>query len=68
MNAASLDNSERLQRVAKFLSDGCKHSTWDIVRGSDVCAVNSCIAELRANGMEIHCEKKARVFYYRAEL
>lgn len=65
MNFAKLDSSDRLLRVAKFLSDGLAHSTLEIVEKAHVCAVNSIIAELRANGMEIDCERKGTRWYYR---
>jgi biotin operon repressor len=55
MHAASLERSERLQRVLWLLLDGQWHSTLEIVQRAQVCAVNSCIAELRANGIDIEC-------------
>ncbi|KAF0674391.1 hypothetical protein PMES_03310, partial [Profundibacterium mesophilum KAUST100406-0324] len=33
------------------------HSTRDIARRSHVCAINSCVAELRQHGAQIHCER-----------
>ncbi|MBO6789546.1 MAG: hypothetical protein JJ894_03315 [Dinoroseobacter sp.] len=33
-------------------------TTRQIVTGAHVCAVNSIIAELRANGCVIHCERE----------
>ncbi|EPX78119.1 hypothetical protein [Salipiger mucosus] len=69
MNAASL-KSARLQRVLTVLSDGKPHSTWSIMRRAKVCAVNSCIAELRCLGARIDCEtrlegpERERRFYY----
>lgn len=65
MNYAKIANSPRLQRVDALLSDGEWHSTRDIVRGADVCAVNSAIAELRANGREIESRTQNRIWYYR---
>lgn len=56
MHAASL-SSPRLVRVLKLLSDGRAHSTREIARRAHVCAINSCVAELRAHGAEIHCER-----------
>lgn len=53
MHAARLDRSPRLQRVYELLKGGEEHSTRDIIQGAQVCAVNSCIAELRANGFYI---------------
>ena len=57
MHAARLDRSKRLQRVHALLKDGAEHSTLDIVKAAGVCAVNSCIAELRANGAVIDCRQ-----------
>lgn len=66
MNAASLDKSARLQRVAELLADGRWYSTLDIVVGAGVCAVNSCVAELRANGIPVACRRVGRErFEYR---
>jgi Holliday junction resolvase RusA-like endonuclease len=65
MNAARLHDSERLQRVAGLLQDGEPYSTREIMMGARVCAVNSCIAELRQNGFKISCKRVAGVFYYR---
>ena len=73
MHAASLTRSPRLQRVHAFLSDGKERSTRAIVIGAHVCAVNSCIAELRAepNNCVIECrtavdgETGARTWLYK---
>ena len=69
MNAARLDASPRLRRVADFLSDLKEHTTRDIVVGAHVCAVNSCVAELRANGFDITCRQEMaqgqRRWFYR---
>lgn len=55
MKSARLATSNRLQRVHQLLSDGGEHSTMDIIRGAEVAAVNSIIAELRDNGCYIEC-------------
>ena len=65
MNAARIANSPRLQRVDKFLSDGLWHSTREIIEGAYVCAVNSCISELRVNGRDIVGHWRDKIFYYR---
>lgn len=59
MHAASLARSPRLQRVHALLSDGKERSTRAIVIGAHVCAVNSCVAELRAepNNCVIECRQ-----------
>lgn len=69
MNFASVKNSPRLQRVLAFLrrAQGWV-STRDIIQGAEVCAVNSCIAELRGNGFNISCHNQSRgVFVYKLE-
>ena len=58
MHSASLSRSQRLQRVHTLLSDGAWHSTRDIVDKARVCAVNSIIAELRANGCRIETRRQ----------
>lgn len=55
MHAAKLETSPRLQRVYAVLADGQEHSTMEIIDKANVCAVNSCIAELREGGLEISC-------------
>lgn len=67
LHAARLDHSPRLQRVARYLAGGDWRSTRDIVAGADVCAVNSAIAELRANGLsvETRCAGAGRYEYRR---
>ncbi len=66
IKAALLENSPRLQRVAKFLSDGKPHSTREIIRACDVCAVNAIADELREpqNGFDIDCERRGKYWYY----
>ena len=65
MNAAALDNSDRLQRVFKLLSKGGEYTTLDIIQKAGVCAVNSIISELRANGHNIDCQRRANKWFYR---
>ena len=65
MNSARLAHSERLQRVDSLLSDGRWHSTLDILTGARICAVNSAISELRANGRPIVCRRDGDVWFYR---
>lgn len=64
MKAARLETSPRLQRVLDLLSDGRPRTTREIVVGAHVCAVNSCIAELRENGIAVHCERKGDLWWY----
>ena len=67
MNAARLGHSDRLQRVKRFLSDHKPHSTLEIVKKANVCAVNSIVSELRANGLPIQCQRRGDLWYYRME-
>jgi hypothetical protein len=65
MKAANLDTSERLKRVKKLLKDRREYSTLEIIRRAKVCAVNSIISELRANGLSINCQRKGDRWFYR---
>ena len=65
MNAANLGKSERLQRVFKLLSKGGEYTTLEIIQKAGVCAVNSIISELRANGYDIDCERRNNKWFYR---
>lgn len=68
MHHARIEKSPRLQRVAALLADGRWYSTLDIMIGAGVCAVNSCVSELRANGYTIACRRVGRErFEYRME-
>jgi len=64
MNSARVEKSYRLQRVMAFIKDEKPHSTRDIMTGAHVCAVNSCISELRANGFDIDCRRKNKIWIY----
>lgn len=68
MNAAKLSKSDRLMRVRNVLMDGMKHTTRDLIRKAKVCAVNSIIAELRANGMQIDCRRVGDRWFYQAKV
>ena len=65
MNAADIDNSDRLQRVWKLLSKGGEYTTLEIIQQAGVCAVNSIISELRANGCDIQCQRRDKKWFYR---
>lgn len=65
MHAAKLENSDRLARVDALLKSGNEYSTLEIVVGANVCAVNSIVAELRANGQDIRCVRRGNTWYYR---
>lgn len=65
MHSARLTKSERLQRVLAVLKRGGEFSTMQIVELANVCAVNSIIAELRANGMDISCQRRGDTWFYR---
>ncbi|MBK6742476.1 MAG: hypothetical protein IPG66_05655 [Hydrogenophilales bacterium] len=65
MRYARLKTSKRLQRVLRLLSDGAEYSTREIIRLADVCAVNSIITELRAQGIPITSRCRRGIWLYR---
>lgn len=76
IHAAKLESSPRLQRVLNalyfaggFIGGEGWLSTRDIISIANVCAVNSAIAELRANGIavESRCVGRGRYEYRLAE-
>ena len=56
MHAAKLENSPRLQKVLAFLRRNGPATTLEICQACTVCAVNSIVDELRANGFTILCQ------------
>ena len=63
---ARLDHSPRLQRTLDFLRQ-CGNrgaTTMEIIRGANVCAINSIAAELRHNGYIVRCENQGKIFRY----
>lgn len=70
MHAAKLADSPRLQRVLAFLRQRGKTgaTTFEIINGANVVAVNSAVAELRVNGHEVNCSQErsgdARIYRY----
>ena len=58
MRYGRLSTSPRLQRALKALqtADG-ELSTMELAQRAKICAVNSVVAELRANGAEILCRR-----------
>jgi hypothetical protein len=65
MHYAKISKSKRLQRTLRVLSDGQEHSTRDIIRAADVCAVNSVISEIRRNGIPVRSCVKGGIWFYR---
>lgn len=65
MHHARLEASPRLQRVAQLLAGGREYSTAEIVAYANVCAVNSAVAELRENGLDIACRRQGDLWLYR---
>lgn len=59
MNAAKVGKSKRLQAVLRCLRDGAK-TTRQLLAESGMCAINSIVAELRANGYVIRCSFRER--------
>ncbi len=73
-NASHKNTVERVLRCMRCVAkpDGntnwrpMRHNTLDILIGAGVCAVNSCVSELRANGLTIECRRVGRErFEYR---
>lgn len=64
MHAARIEHSDRLRRVYALLRDGRPRTTLDIVREAGVCAVNSIVAELRANGVDVVCQRAGNLWWY----
>ena len=62
---ARIEESDRLRRVLQMLGDGRWHGTREIMVDADVCAVNTVMAELRANGffIETRCVGRGRYEY-----
>ena len=58
LHAAALDSSPRLRRVYDLLSSGTEYSTLQIIQYAQVCAVNSIVSELRANGVAVRCRRR----------
>lgn len=67
MNSARLAHSQRLDKVFRVLLDGNPHTTMDLIRRANVCAVNSIISELRDNGIKITCQRTGRLWYYQLQ-
>jgi hypothetical protein len=65
IHAAKIANSPRLQRVLKALRGGVSLSTREIIRIANVCAVNSCVDEIREAGYDIRCHRVANLWVYR---
>jgi hypothetical protein len=64
MHAARIETSPRLQRVLETLQRGGRWTTRELIETAHVCAVNSAVAELRANGYPITCERRKNVWLY----
>ncbi|RLB71359.1 MAG: hypothetical protein DRH04_01935 [Deltaproteobacteria bacterium] len=62
MHAAKID-SPRLQRVLSLLRMRGWYTTWEIMKRARVCAVNTAISELRANGYDIECKRFGQNLY-----
>jgi len=64
MHAATLQKSDRLQRVLQVLMAIDKPSSLQIQEIGRTCAPGTCISELRANGYLIASERKGGVWSY----
>lgn len=68
IKCASIETSDRLRRVLSVLADGREYTTLDLMAYARVCAVSTAVAELRANGFDIRCKRRGRLWYYRMEV
>lgn len=59
MNYARLEQSPRLQTIYAALKTGPK-TTRDLIIETGYCAINSAIAEMRAQGINITCKMVGR--------
>lgn len=65
IHAAKLERSPRLQRtLAALRAHPYGLTTRDVMLEADVCAVSSCVDELRENGYDIDCIQEGRIFRY----
>jgi hypothetical protein len=72
MHYAKIENSPRLQRALKTLKSRWDYvddeyawwSTRELIDYSHICAVNSAISELRANGYDIECKCITKGLYW----
>jgi len=67
MNAANIERSDRLARVADLLAQSGELSTLEIIKQANVCAVNSIVSELRQNGYDITCQRRGEKWFYKLE-
>lgn len=65
---AKLETSDRLRRVLSVLADGREDNTLDLMAYARVCAVSTAVAELRANGFDIRCQRRGDLWFYRMEV
>ena len=52
-----IEGSAPLQRMLRLLCDGLMHSTRDIDRTAEICAVSTAASELNHNGIVVECEQ-----------
>jgi hypothetical protein len=65
MHAANPENSRRLLRVLGVLAGEAREfSTLELQQRAQVCAVGTCVSELRHKGHAINCRRAGGVFYY----
>lgn len=57
MHAGRVSSSERLTLILTELrkSGSRGATTRELIRSTGMCAINSCISEIRANGYEVRC-------------
>ena len=69
MNHASLDKSERMQRLYRLLQTGAEFTTRQIAEKARVEAVSTAVSELRKNisskGLDIKAQRRGDLWFYR---
>ena len=65
MNAARIERSKRLQKFLGVLASGEWLSTMQIIQRGGICAINSCAAECRDQGVQVQCERRGGAWFYR---
>ena len=58
-----LEGSKPLRRMLRLLCDGRSHSTREIGREADICAVSTAASELRHNGIAVEDAEPAHPIY-----
>ena len=58
MNAAKIENSPPLRRMHELLKDGQPVSGFVLMMAAPTTGLSARVSELRANGLDIVCERR----------